>query len=1076
MVRRFVFVTAALLLATGAPSPAAGQSGKLAGIVTDAATGQPLSGVQVTVVGTGRTVLTQENGRYFFINIPAGTYSVTAQLLGYATVRRENVQISIDVTRTLDFQLTTEALALQQVVVEAERVPLIQLDATGSAATITGEAIQALPVTDIRGALSLQPGFLDLSLDNEDAVSYVDSRRGFTPVRIRGGRTGETATLVDGIPVANIVFGGPAFDVPSMAVEQLNLVKGGFEAQYGNALSGVINTATREGSETLHGSMRYSTSRLPGAMGSRQDELRGLDIVEAFVSGPVPGTDRKLRYVLAGQFSNQADRVLEYDDHVFDPIRTTFDENRNRAYQWDLFKGWRSFGFNQARDLYGKLTYAVTPAAKLNFGVMTSARKRQPYDWMHQFLGVDLGKQCQAMYPESAEWCDRYFGTGWGERLEDIITGNQTATWGYNQYVVRNAISTERDLVWAKWDHTIGRTFYRAIVGRFRTERLSCNWYGGVCIEDKIRTMTTIGPLGTGQFTTQSRHGAPHTGPTMGAENFFGSDSTRSWVARVDVQSQVTDHHNLQAGLFFQQHELFMNESRNLAWPFDRYEIARYEYQSRPWDAAFYIQDKIEYDFLTVNLGLRFDYSRADGLFFTDPLDPTNGTTAFEVCEGKAPSLGQTTPWVARGEDGEPLPFTGIAACSFDAALMDSARAIAFKDDFSEAPIRKQFSPRIGVSFPIMENARVFANYGQYSQLPTYHAMFQRTGIGRRAEQDVVDPVKRIRTEQGALVPDTIRKGALLEGTALGPDLRPWGNAAPLIGNPRLESERTSLYELGIMAELFTDYALSIVGFYKDQSGLTGIRRGGVRPTGERVNDPGETYGSTSPEYQILVNADYQTVRGVDVSFRRRVRNNWGFDINYGFMQAWTNAAPPELQLQRLYEGDREAFKEVRSEVDQPHILTGVLRFAMGADAPEGRLGDLLRHSSLAITASLASGLPYTPTTNFLGTSRLERNSGRAPTTFTTNVQATKEFRIANIRYGAFLRITNLFDTKNCMTVFQSTGQCDTGSLASVRLFPSAAPGTAASYPETGYLTTHMDRPHMMAGRRHITTGLQISF
>src|SRR5690606_9664717 len=218
MVGRFVSVTAALLLAAGAFSPAAGQTGKLAGIVTDAATGQPLAGVQVTVEGTGRSVLTQPNGRYFLINIPAGTYTVVAQLLGYATVRRENVQVSIDVTRTLDFQLTTQALAIEQVVVEAERVPLIQMDATGSATTITGEAIQALPVTDIRGALSLQPGFLDLSLDNEDAVSYVDSRRGFTPVRIRGGRVGESASLADGIPVTHIVFGCPAFDVPYTAV------------------------------------------------------------------------------------------------------------------------------------------------------------------------------------------------------------------------------------------------------------------------------------------------------------------------------------------------------------------------------------------------------------------------------------------------------------------------------------------------------------------------------------------------------------------------------------------------------------------------------------------------------------------------------------------------------------------------------------------------------------------------------------------------------------------------------------------------------------------------------------------
>src|SRR5690606_11074528 len=243
------------------------------------------------------------------------------------------------------------------------------------------------------------------------------------------------------------------------------------------------------------------------------------------------------------------------------------------------------------------------------------------------------------------------------------------------------------------------------------------------------------------------------------------------------------------------------------------------------------------------------------------------------------------------------------------------------------------------------------------------------------------------------------------------------------------ENERTSLYELGVVAELFTDYALSIVGFYKDQSGLTGIRTGGLRPTGERVNDPGQTYGSTSPEYRILVNADYQTVRGIDISFRRRVRNNWGFDINYGFMQTWTNAAPPELQLQRLYEGDRQAFKEVRSEVDQPHILTGVLRFAVGADAPEGRFGELLRHSSVAITASLASGLPYTPTTNVLGTSRQERNSGRAPTTFTTNVQATKEFRIANIRYGAFLRSANLVGATNGMTGLRSTGNVGAGSV-----------------------------------------------
>ena len=114
MLGRSVLQAVALVLAAAVLRPAAGQTGKLAGIVTDAATGEPLAGVQITVEGTGRSVLTQPNGRYFLINIPAGTYTVVAELLGYATVRRENVQISIDVTRTLDFQMTTQALAIDE--------------------------------------------------------------------------------------------------------------------------------------------------------------------------------------------------------------------------------------------------------------------------------------------------------------------------------------------------------------------------------------------------------------------------------------------------------------------------------------------------------------------------------------------------------------------------------------------------------------------------------------------------------------------------------------------------------------------------------------------------------------------------------------------------------------------------------------------------------------------------------------------------------------------------------------------------------------------------------------------------
>src|SRR5690606_21561337 len=206
-------VLAALLLVALGAVPAGAQTGKLTGLVTDAATGEPLAGVQITVEGTGRSVLTQENGRYFLINVPPGVYTVTAQLLGYAVVRKENVQVTIDVTRTVDFELTSEALAVEGVVVEAERVPLIETRATGASNIITAEKIQAMPVTDIQGVLSLQLGLLEVR-QSTDVISYDGQRRGLSPVRIRGGRQGETLTLVDGIPINNFVFGGPAMFLP----------------------------------------------------------------------------------------------------------------------------------------------------------------------------------------------------------------------------------------------------------------------------------------------------------------------------------------------------------------------------------------------------------------------------------------------------------------------------------------------------------------------------------------------------------------------------------------------------------------------------------------------------------------------------------------------------------------------------------------------------------------------------------------------------------------------------------------------------------------------------------------------
>ena len=100
---------------------------------------------------------------------------------------------------------------------------------------------------------------------------------------------------------------------------------------------------------------------------------------------------------------------------------------------------------------------------------------------------------------------------------------------------------------------------------------------------------------------------------------------------------------------------------------------------------------------------------------------------------------------------------------------------------------------------------------------------------------------------------------------------------------------------------------------------------------------------------------------------------------------------------------------------------------------------------------------------------RLERNSGTAPMTFTINVQAQKDWTVANVRYGAFLRVSNLLDRKNCGQVFATTGNCNGGASPQARL-------QSGNFTDSSEGSTFFDRPQYLSGRRSINGGLSISF
>ncbi|RQV99493.1 hypothetical protein EH221_00125, partial [bacterium] len=215
----------------------AGNTGKISGTIIDASQKTGLQGVNVMLEGTSLGTATDMSGRFSIINIPPGIYRLKASMMGYKLVVVQNVRVSMDLTTKIDLSLEPTVLEAGEVVtVTAERL-LVQRDMTSSMAKISNEEMKDLPVQSMSDVLELQAGVIR---DGND-------------FHIRGGRTGEVSYWVDGIPTNEVFGGGNAVSVEKSAVQEMQVISGTFNAEYGNAMSGIVNIITKEGGNRYSG-------------------------------------------------------------------------------------------------------------------------------------------------------------------------------------------------------------------------------------------------------------------------------------------------------------------------------------------------------------------------------------------------------------------------------------------------------------------------------------------------------------------------------------------------------------------------------------------------------------------------------------------------------------------------------------------------------------------------------------------------------------------------------------------------------------------------------------------------------
>ena len=220
----------AALVSLFSDSALAGTTGKLSGRILDDKK-QPLPGVTLLVVGTHLGALTDPDGRYSVVNVPAGTYQVKVQLLGYRPVTVTDVHVSPDKTTSLDLTMQESPVEMKEVVVSGKS-PVVDVRQTGTIASISKDEIAHLPVQELQDVVNLQAGVVD--------------------GHFRGGRSDEVQFQVDGVSVNNSYDNKSTLRIDRSLLEEVQVISGTFDAEYGQAMSGVVNAVLKRGSEKVH--------------------------------------------------------------------------------------------------------------------------------------------------------------------------------------------------------------------------------------------------------------------------------------------------------------------------------------------------------------------------------------------------------------------------------------------------------------------------------------------------------------------------------------------------------------------------------------------------------------------------------------------------------------------------------------------------------------------------------------------------------------------------------------------------------------------------------------------------------
>ena len=950
-------------------------SGKIRGKAIDAMTKDPLVGANILLlpVESGRGTMTNENGEFVIPNIMSGVYSIKVSYMGYASTIIQNIEISPGATTEILCSMSIEAIEGQEVNVVAESMEnTVDVKSVVTQVKYSGDQLYKMPVSNFTDVIA-----------NAGGVVKTEAGRS-RGIHMRGGRSGEVAFYVDGILTNDPVDRSQGVQIDKESIDVLTISKGGFSAEFGEAMSGIVTVVTKSGSkQNYSGNLIFETDQVSNNNSIYNNNYGKYNLQ---FGGPFPGLKKYLSFYLSGSYAG-SDIVsprsikLPHSSYThpmgtfkmtFSPptsgfnaiISASFEDKATESYSHSISKG------DWLRDYYKTLEGSRRLSLQIQNTLGKNTAWRLMISTFEHYNNYGSGENTSYKdfhyLSTRLDWVNYAENNGWYDPKtrvwKELTDANGLPLISDNYFVIDDLSggtnNTPAQLSSLPFEEQAFYYYYYTQGNQFdlstgmwssESEKVAAynqrwheagSWYIPAFLDEESNYYNS---------TDSTAHFDEFDEKEYASYLFGDDDFQRS----NDLWAYLGNMHN---GYYYDR-DIFNVYTFGPGRPRSHKSVSTHSSIEFQLNTQWSMRNAAKFGFKTTSSTMDYrdiQFANQNPYFDSYNYEPLSGSAYAENTY----------------ENNDFILMSGLRWDYFDPNVESLKTSLLVDDGVVErqpAKVKIKLSPRLGINFNASDKTAIYTNYGYFVQFPQYSEMYQNVYA------DI-------------------------------------SSGLPLVGNPNITPEETIQYQFGLAHKFSQTLGLEIISFFKDQMNLATNRTYPVLIDGQVAS------------VTVMEMEDYAKIKGIEFKLKLNNFSNLTGDIDYTWMSAkGTGSSNREYYYLYIFDSDRPLpVKEYPMEFDITHSIKFNLNYYLPTRNSNSFIGRLTGDWNFNFQGNLATGAPYTPT-DIYGKAQ-EIGSKRMPGYKSLDMRVEKYFN----NFSMYLDIRNVFNWINTTYVYSFSGEPDT--------------------------------------------------